>query len=248
MFKIFKPIIEWVCYIATIVGLICLFFEKSTAILIALSTFCLLLLVIAIYVFVFLWQHLKRTNYEYIGYATFIKFETAIDGRNIIFEVYKQIQCKRMILSEFKYTFKWTGDQLPIIISKLQNTDGRIYLADEGSYDHVKLNLKRALVFNETETIHFHATMDDINNASQPFVESKIDTPTQIIHFRIILKHKPVDYFKPAVLKRRKINPQIGSTRYEELQTVPFIQDCKSYEHHLLEPEVGYFYRIEWEK
>ncbi|GHT41276.1 hypothetical protein AGMMS49965_10820 [Bacteroidia bacterium] len=39
-----------------------------------------------------------------------------------------------------------------------------------------------------------------------------------------------------------------GDVAYETIETVTFDNPCKSYEYHLLEPEVGYFYRIEWQK
>ena len=107
---------------------------------------------------------------------------------------------------------------------------------------------KRALTYNETGTIHFLAKLDDVDNASKPYVEVKVEVPTEIIHFRVILKHKPDNYRVPASLKRKKINSQTGSTDYNTLKTISFEETCKSYECHLLEPEVGYFYRIEWEK
>jgi len=236
----------WICSAATITSFICLFIKDKIAAVIALSVFCLLLLAIAVFILIFVWQHLKRTHHEYITHAAYVKYETEIDGKNINFETYRQIQCKQLIMHELKYAFKWSGTKIPIITSKLQKTDGKIFSTDAYSYDHVNLNLKQALVYNEDATIHFHATMDDVDNASMPFVEFKVETPTQIVHFRVILKHKADNYSEAAVLKRRKINTQTGSANYEVLQTVPFVQ--KVYEHHLLEPEVGYFYRIEWDK
>ena len=135
MLKVIKPIINWVCYIATITSFVCLFVKDTIAIVIAIAVFVIILLGIAIYILRFIYSHLKRTNYEFIGHATFVKYET-----------------------------------------------------------------------------------------------------------------KPDNYRSPASLKRKKIKTQTGSADYNILKTISFDETCKSYEYHLLEPEVGYFYRIEWEK
>jgi len=248
MLRIIKPVINWTCYVVTIVSFLCLFVKDTTAVIIAVTVFVVLLLVIAIYILVFIYSHLKKTNNEFIGYATFVKYETKPDGKNIEFEVYRQIQCKQLVMSDFKHSFKWTGTKPAEISSNLQKTNGKIYEADDESYDHVKLNFKKALTYNETATIHFLAKLDDVDDMSKPFVEFRVEVPLEIIHFRVILKHKPDNYRHPASLKRRKIKTQTGSTDYQILETISFDETCKSYEYHLLEPEVGYFYRIEWKK
>jgi hypothetical protein len=216
--------------------------------MVALIVFCLILLSIALYIFIFVWTHLKRTSYGYVGYATFVKYETETDGKNIFFEVYRQIQSKQLVMTNLDYAFKWTGNKLPIITSKLQNTDGKIYQGDKESYDHVKLRFKKALIYNETGTIHFCAQLDDFDNTSKPYVEFKVEVPIEIIHFRIILKNKPLNYTETAFIKRRWIYNQIGNINYETLQSISFNADCKCYEYHLINPDVGYFYRIEWIK
>ncbi|MDR0864592.1 MAG: hypothetical protein LBO74_06635 [Candidatus Symbiothrix sp.] len=249
MYRLIKPFIDVVAYVATITGFVCIFLKDTVATLVALGVFCLLLLGIAIAIFVFVWKHLKRTtNYGHIGFSTFVKYETEPDGKHIVFEVFRQIQSKQLVMTDLDYSFKWTGSKSPRITSKLQNTDGRIYEGEEGAYDHIKLKFKKALTYNETGTVHFYAELDDVDGISKPCVEFKVDVPVEIIHYRIILKQKPNDYHNPAVLRRRKINNQIGNIDYEDIESVAFNAHCKSYEYHLLEPEVGYFYRIEWQK
>lgn len=244
-----KPFMDWVAYTAAIVGFVCMFLNDTVATLVALGVFCSLLLVIAICIVVFVWKHLKQTSkYGYIGYSAFVKYETEQDGKHILFEVFRQIQSKQLVMTDLNYAFKWTGSKQPLITSQMQNTDGRIDEGGTGTYDHVKLNFKRALTYNETGTIHFHAELDDIDDISKPYIEFKVDVPVEIVHYRIILKHKPNDYHQSATLRRRKINNQTGSIVYENIESVPFNNPCKSYEYHLLEPEVGYFYRIEWQK
>jgi hypothetical protein len=247
--KRLMPIINWIAYIATIAGFICIFLKDTVATLVALGVFCLLLLGIAIGILLFVWRHLKRTtNYGYIGYSTFVKYEAEPDGKHILFEVFRQIQSKQLVMTDMDYSFKWTGSKTPRITSKLQNTDGQIYQGAEGAYDHVKLIFKKALTYNETGTVHFNAELDDVDDTALPYIEFKVNLPVEIIHYRIILKQKPNDYNIPAILKRRKIDIQTGNITYEDIETVAFNNHCKSYEYHLLEPEVGYFYRIEWQK
>jgi hypothetical protein len=249
MYRLIKPVVNWVSYIATITGFICIFLKDTVATLVALGVFCLLLLGIAICILIFVWKHLKNTtNYGYVGHSSFVKYETEPDGKHILFEVFRQIQSKQLVMTDLDYAFKWTGSKYPRITSKLQNTDGQIYKGVAGEYDHVKLIFKKALTYNETGNVHFYAELDDVDDISQPYVEFKVDVPVEIIHYRIILKHKPNDYHTSAVLKKRKINNQTGNVIYETIESVAFNNFCKSYEYHLLEPEVGYFYRIEWQK
>ena len=45
MVKVLKPVLNWVCYIATLVGFICLFIKDHSAVIVAVSAFCLLLFI-----------------------------------------------------------------------------------------------------------------------------------------------------------------------------------------------------------
>ncbi len=92
MSHLIKPVIDRIAYIASITGFICLFLKDTVATLVALAVFCLLLLVVAICVIVFVWKHLRQTtNYGYVGYSTFAKYETEADGKHILFEIFRQI-------------------------------------------------------------------------------------------------------------------------------------------------------------
>lgn len=138
MNRLIKPVIDWVAYIATIVGFICIFLSNTVATLVALGVFCLLLLGIAICVVTFVWKHLQKTSvHGYIGHSTFAKYETEPDGRHIRIESFRQIQSKQLVMTGLNYSFKWTGSKKPRITSHLQNTDGRIYEGEKGTYDHV---------------------------------------------------------------------------------------------------------------
>lgn len=89
--------------------------------------------------------------------------------------------------------------------------------------------------------------MDDFDNISQPHLDYKVDKPINIIHYRVILRHKDSSFKTPATLKRMPINSK-GPSTYEEFGSIPFDAVSKSYNYDLINPEVGYYYRIEWIK
>lgn len=49
-----------------------------------------------------------------------------------------------------------------------------------------------------------------------------------------------------SVFKKKLIGS--ASAEYEEICEVPFNPVSKSYEHVLTDPEIGYYYRLEWER
>jgi len=177
--------------------------------------------------------------------SNFIKYST-LDGINIQFETFRHIQCKRLVLYEFIYSFKWTGNIRPEIKSSLQNVVS-VNSKQEGEWDSATLRFKKPLLYNETAIIHFLAEMNDADQNSSPHVETRIELPVDIILFRIELRHKKGSFDKPATLKRKKITADINSN-YEILKTIPFDRNYKGYEYTLLTPESNYYYRIEWEK
>lgn len=46
---------------------------------------------------------------------------------------------------------------------------------------------------------------------------------------------------------RKKINPKKPED-YEEIDIVSFDSSTKSYDHTLLDPDVGYYYKLLWER
>ena len=48
------------------------------------------------------------------------------------------------------------------------------------------------------------------------------------------------------IVERRKINAI--NANYEKLKEIAFDSSTKSYEYHLLKPEINYNYRIRWER
>lgn len=232
--------------IASIVGLLIFCFSDTVNAIIALSFFCICLLVILVAVISVLFSFVKKGhNLPFDKVSAFTKYETS-DGVHIVNETDRVIQSKRVILTQVEQYFKWSGSRMPVITSRLQDVKD-VVSADGNNYDCAILKLKRPLVFNETGVIHFHAQMDDVDSVSGPYLDFKVDMPINIIHYRVILKHKPDSYNVPAKFLRRKINSAVPS-KYEPICSVEFDKNSKSYEYHLISPDAGYFYRIEWEK
>lgn len=196
----------------------------------------------------FLQKYTKQhTKDPFIRTSTFIKYETENDKSKITFETYRVIQCKSLIMTYFPYNFKWTGTKEPKITSKLQIVGKNKSSRGQEEYDSVQLEFKDPLRYNENAVVHFHAELDDVDGISEPYTECRVDEPISIIHFRIILKYKKSTFNESAFLWRKKINSMIGAG-YERIESIQFKGGCKSYEYHLVNPEIGYYYKIEWKK
>ena len=89
--------------------------------------------------------------------------------------------------------------------------------------------------------------MDDVDNTAQPHLDVKVEEPISVIDFRVILAYKDSDFSDKARFMRKPINSGVP-TDYQVLETVTFNSYSKSYEYVLTNPEVGYFYRLEWVK
>ncbi len=245
-FKHWAIILSSLGSIASIIGLVIFCFSDQTGLIISLSFFCACLLLILIALIFVLCNFIKNENKApYKKVSAFTKYETS-DGVHITNETYRVIQSKRIILTEVEQNFKWSGSKMPVITSRLQEVVN-VISNNKDTYDQAILKLKKPLLFNETGTIHFHAEMDDIDGIASPYLDFKVDMPVSIIHYRVILKHKPTDYCTPAKLLKRKIN-SVTPAQYTPISSVEFDKGSKSYEYHLIAPEVGYFYRLAWEK
>ena len=188
----------------------------------------------------------KEFDREYIKLSFFTKCEY-INQNHIIYDGYRLIQSKRAFLPSIKWAFKWSGSKQPIISSTLQDCDGKIIENTSNDYDHVVLKFKKALSYNESAVVHFHANMDDVDNTAQPYLDVKIEEPISVVDFRVILAYKDDHFSERAQFMRKPINSGIP-TDYQILETVSFNSYSKSYEYVLTNPEVGYFYRLQWVK
>lgn len=188
----------------------------------------------------------KEFDRGYIKLSFFTKCEY-VNQNHIIYDGYRLIQSKRAFLPSIKWAFKWSGSKQPIISSTLQDCDGKIIENTSNDYDHVVLKFKKALSYNESAVVHFHANMDDVDNTAQPYLDVRIEEPISVVDFRVILAYKDDHFSERAQFMRKPINSGIP-TDYQILETVSFNSYSKSYEYVLTNPEVGYFYRLQWVK
>lgn len=232
--------------LSSVLGLFLLFTANSTAVFIALTFFCLMLLTFTSYLIYALYKILDIRQTDHENRSTFVKYETS-DGNTIIYETYKLIQVKKPVLTEMEYNFKWTGTHLPTVTSDLQEVINIVDEQDASKYDRALLKFKKPIYYNQNCVLHFKAQLDDVDKVSAPYVETRVTSEVDIIHYRIILKNKSSRFGQNAILERRKINADV-SISFEKIREIPFDKDIKSYEYHLLNPEIGYYYRIRWDK
>lgn len=109
--------------LASIIGLIIAFASNNNAISIALFTFCLVLIILLI-AGLFAINKIIIRNYpaEYKKVSSFYIFQCD-DGIHSTFETYRLIQCKRPLLTELNYRYRWSGSISPKISSENQLID-----------------------------------------------------------------------------------------------------------------------------
>lgn len=168
----------------------------------------------------------KEFDRGYIKLSFFTKCEY-VNQNHIIYDGYRLIQSKRAFLPSIKWAFKWSGSKQPIISSTLQDCDGKIIENTSNDYDHVVLKFKKALSYNESAVVHFHANMDDVDNTAQPYLDVRIEEPISVVDFRVILAYKDDHFSERAQFMRKPINSGIP-TDYQILETVSFNSYSKS--------------------
>lgn len=231
--------------IASIIGVVLLAFSSQTNAIIALSFFCAALTILLISILYAIHSFIKKENENnHLKVSVFTKFET-IDNTHSIFETYRVIQSKRLVLTEIDQMFKWSGSKLPRVSSKFQTV--KDVITDKQDYDKAILTFKRPLLYNETGVVHFKAETDDFDGLAKPYLDYRVETLINIIHYRVILKHKSSDFNAPAEVLRKPIHSK-HPVDYEKIESVTFDERAKSYEYYLTNPEIGYFYRLQWEK
>ena len=245
-----KAGINWwsiVTGIASILSLIVILFSDADFILVIFSY--LLVVVAASFCYVIYAIHLftKNQNYSEFTKSYLSTRYEFIDAENIEWDYYRVIQAKRLFLKSIDIRFKWTGKHQPEFSSKYQTIGNYKELSDSGDYDSINLVFNKPIRFNETSVVHLKMKLSDPENISKPHVDYKSDEYVCMIDFHVILKYKNSDFNTPAKLLRKPINSQAPSD-YEELYSVPFDKTTRSYELCVVEPEVGYFYRLEWKK
>ncbi|WP_281297822.1 hypothetical protein [Flavobacterium limnophilum] len=243
--NIFSKQFYFFASLASVIGLVLVFTNDKHSVVIALAFFCLMLLIFTLSLLYTLFKITGLNNNDFESKSTFVKYETS-DCKNITFEIYKLIQSKKPILSDYSFNFKWSGSVIPTITSDLQEVINVMDLQDPTQYDKAILKFKKPVYYNDNQVIHFKALLNDVDRKSETFVSNRITQEVDIIHYRIILKYKAENYDTNAILEKRKIDSI--NTNFEKVTEIGFDSVTKSYEYHLLKPDLNFIYRIIWER
>lgn len=231
----------------SVASLVLLFVNSKLACVIALTVFCLGLLILLYGIMRGINKMIRdNSGDEYKRIASFFVFQSS-DGVKSTFEVFRTIQSKRLFLTHIKYNFKWTGSTQPVISSRAQTIDGIKYNQNKNIWDEATIRFPQPLKYNECTVVNVRTENDDHDNQAQPYLSSKLETPIDVIGFRVLLSYKPDGYNKPAKLQRKQIDTEIDGG-YETIGSVPFNKEHKLYYHCLINPDPGYIYKLEWEK
>lgn len=230
--------------LASLLGLIIAFCSEDYAVIVALITFCISLLILLIAGLIAINKIIIR-NYpnEYKKISSFYNFQCD-DGIHSTFETFRLIQCKRSLLTEIKYNFNWSGSIIPKVSSENQRIEIISERNEKGTTTSL-IKFKKPLTYNETTVVHIKTENDDADNKALPYLSCIIDSPIDVIQFRILLAYKPNDYSKPAMISRKQIN---SDEEYQIIGSATFNQKYKQYFYISVRPDAGYIYKIEWEK
>lgn len=169
------------------------------------------------------------------------------DGVKSTFEIFRTIQCKRLFLTEIPYSFKWSGSIVPKLESRIHKLGPLRHDADKNKWDDTIIQFKHPLKYNECTVINVKTENDDTDGLAKPWISSRLESPIEMMTYRVLLAYKDSQFNKPAIFERKKIDSQIDGD-YVTLESVPFDKEHKSYFYCATNPEPGFIYRLRWEK
>ena len=189
---------------------------------------------------------LDNSSEDYRRISSFCIF-LSHDGVKSTFESFRMIQCKRLFLTDIPYNFKWTGSIRPRLSSTSQIIEDIVFHDDEKKWDEAKIKFKHPLKYNESTVIHIKTENDDPDHKAQPWISCKLDSPIDMMTFRVLLSYKDANFNKPAILENKDLNTQIDGD-YKALESVPFDKGNKMYSYCCANPQPGRIYRLRWER
>lgn len=249
-----KPVLgniwKWVVGFATIssiLGLILSFLSDEKAVLIALISFCLFLLIALIGLLIALNKLIIQNHPEpYKKISSFYEFRSD-DGQKSVFEMYRLIQSKRVLLSDIDYKFKWSGSKVPKISSNSQILGPIVCTDDPNVWDNCKIHFKNPLTFNESTVVHIRTDNDDYDGKAEPYISTRLDSPIKIMQYKVLLSYKSDDFKEKAIFERKPIHSDVD-INWTYIDSIPFESDYKQYQYVVVDPEPGFIYRIRWTK
>jgi len=234
--------------VASIASVFILLFRDKDSSIIALIFLCVALILFLVSLLKILNRFLEKHPQDHKCISTFIQY-TCDDGDNVLVETYKLIQVKCSIMQEYNAGFKWSGDTPPNISSDLQNFKILKKSQNGYEYDYAVLEFKKPVLYNETTIVHFKSIVNDVRHASLPYVEIPVRFPIEYIQICISLGYKNSSFNETAKISQRKItNSNEIQQNHKEYDSITFDQKHKQYLYRLINPQVGYSYKISWER
>lgn len=242
-----QPYLAFAASACSIIGLAVVIVSDKDATIIALITLCMCLFFILIGILLAI-DRLLRQNYrkDYKSISSFYVYQSD-DGVKSTFECFRLIQCKRMFLSQIEYKFKWSGSLMPKIWSNSQVIDNIVHHDDSQQWDSAILMFKKPLTYNESTVVHIMTQNDDYDGKAKPCIYCKLESPIDVMQFRVLLAYKTDGYAEKAVFERKRISQEIDLD-YEYLESVDFNCLYKQYYHVVVNPSPGFTYRLRWTK
>jgi len=232
--------------IASILGFLIIAVSQKNQALIALISLVIFLVAILIRLFVFFDRFLQLSNtLGHESLATYLYYKTD-DGKIIHHQIYKHLVCKNTVMYEHTHNFNWTGPIPPIISS---DTMDFLHVAKntKNNQDQAIFKFRRPIFFKEFAIAHIRMFCDDTRQVSDTRVVGYVRETLPLLDFTIELGYKTGSVVKDAVLSKRPLNTHFEAP-YEFVELVPFDRNNNSYKKTIHNPELGYAYKIEWER
>lgn len=241
------PAFTFIASLCSIAGLVLLFINTTWTVVIALVIYGIgmTILVGGILLGINKMVH-DDSKDDYKRISSIFIFQSN-DGIKSTFEVFRTIQCKRLFLTEIPYSFKWSGSIVPKLESRIHTLGTMHHNEDRNRWDNTMIQFKHPLKYNECTVINVKTENDDTDGKAKPWISSRLESPIEMMTYRVLLAYKGANFNKPAYFERKKIDSQIDGD-YMTIESVPFDKEHKSYFYCATNPEPGYIYRLRWEK
>lgn len=245
MLNVFKNIFGVIAGASSIIALAIIPFKSTPALIAVLIFYCVSITFLMIAIYRAICKSLASVHKnKFVRIASFCTF-SCDDGKNAKFETMRLIQSKVPFLDGIDHKFKWMGNGLPkvsvngIDVSSSFRPNGK-----PGEFDSIKVKFDKVVSYNESAS--FKVSFESQYSEVTPRIRCKIDEPTKVLQFRVLLGFKKGNQ-KPARIYRRLITSEIDSD-IEECGVVDFDNAHKVYFHVIENPQIGYFYTMEWDK
>lgn len=240
----FSGYFNLIASLCSVIGLLIAIFFSANPTIVALCALVVFLILILFRVFFVTSKFiLQKTEGGYHKFATYVRYSTD-DGKHLIYEVHKFLQCKKVLMDEYVHDFYWTGTQPPLITSSMQDFVSFVH-TPSGDYDKAIFRFRKPVIYNDFVIVHIKMDLDDSDERSSTHCEQTIKESVQLLNFRIELRHLATH--PDAKVMKRRINSQLIDN-WELVTFVPFDATSKSYEISLAHPETGYSYKLIWER